>query len=334
MFSSADCFVTICRSFVSLFKHVTVICATCSSANCFVTICGSTFSDVPFYMVTLYCFCLWSWSANCFETISRLFIMIKWAWESHLTHITLQCFQPLMVLLQLEDRPLSMLDLWGWVHCYQWPFIMIIWAMSNITHHLASCSPLIALSLSADHSSCSHWTYLISTIIVHPRINLWTLAVSHRHYFIRTSHYCIPRTVILPFSLFSLTVLLFLLRFFWQSSVITIDTDICLTSTSERSHSINLTLDGLKALDLGIRRWYATWLLDAPESYKSDKFFVDRLPIAVTSIYGQNQPLAVWDDDANEDTHNWSRSRDFTKLRYVSVSIASHFEYVLLHLLL
>jgi len=104
--------------------------------------------------------------------------------------------------------------------------------------------------------------------------------------------------------------------------------EICLTS-SERSHSINLTLNSLKALDKGIRRWYAPWVQEAPESYKSDKFFIDRIPISVTSMYGQNQPLAIWDDDAVEDTDNWSRSRDFTKLRYVSVSIASHFEYVL-----
>ncbi|KAF8326750.1 hypothetical protein F5887DRAFT_1084263 [Amanita rubescens] len=98
------------------------------------------------------------------------------------------------------------------------------------------------------------------------------------------------------------------------------------TNFLQRSHSINLTLDGLKTLDIGIRRWYAQWIQEAPQTYKSDNFFLDRSPIAVTSIYGQNQPLAMWDDETDEDTDNWSRSRDFTKLKYVSVSIASHFE--------
>jgi len=101
-------------------------------------------------------------------------------------------------------------------------------------------------------------------------------------------------------------------------------------SFSQRSHSINLTLDGLKTLDIGIRRWYAQWIHEAPQTYKSDNFFLDRNPIAVTSIYGQNQQLAMWDDETDEDIDNWSRSRDFTKLKYVSVSIASHFEYVIL----
>ena len=108
------------------------------------------------------------------------------------------------------------------------------------------------------------------------------------------------------------------------------DADIHLTS-SQRCHSINLTLNALKTFDTAIKRWYATWLQDAPLSYKSDGFFVDRIPISVTSVYGQNQPLAMWDEDEDEDTHNWSRSRDFTKLKCVSFSIASHFEYV--HLL-
>ena len=82
----------------------------------------------------------------------------------------------------------------------------------------------------------------------------------------------------------------------------------------------------LKAFDAAIKRWYAHWIRDAPISYKADGFFADRIPIAITSIYGQNQPLAIWDDEEDEDTHNWSRSRDFSKLKYVSVSIASHFE--------
>jgi hypothetical protein len=82
----------------------------------------------------------------------------------------------------------------------------------------------------------------------------------------------------------------------------------------------------LKIFHDAIKRWYPIWIQDAPHSYKSDAFFDDRIPIAVTSIYGQNQPLAMWDDDAEEDTQNWSRSRDFTKLKYISVSIASHFE--------
>jgi hypothetical protein len=89
-----------------------------------------------------------------------------------------------------------------------------------------------------------------------------------------------------------------------------------------------LTLNALKTFDAAIKRWFPIWMHSAPHSYKSDGFFLDHIPISITSIYGQNQPLAMWDDDADEDTQNWSRSRDFSKLKYISVSIASHFECV------
>ena len=52
------------------------------------------------------------------------------------------------------------------------------------------------------------------------------------------------------------------------------------------------------------------------------------IPVAVTSLYGQNQPLPVSEDDDDEEAANWCRSHQFDRIKYLSVSIATHLESV------
>lgn len=54
------------------------------------------------------------------------------------------------------------------------------------------------------------------------------------------------------------------------------------------------------------------------------------IPIAVTSLYGQNQPLPIWEDDDAEEADNWSRCHSFNRIKYISISIATHIESVFL----
>ena len=97
---------------------------------------------------------------------------------------------------------------------------------------------------------------------------------------------------------------------------------------SARSASINLNLAYLTKLDTAISRWYNTWVREAPQHYKADNFLSHHIPVAVTSLYGQNQPLPIWEDDDAEDSANWSRSHNFDRIKYLSISIATHLESV------
>jgi hypothetical protein len=93
---------------------------------------------------------------------------------------------------------------------------------------------------------------------------------------------------------------------------------------------IHLNLTEIRVLDTAIQTWYNQWVEQAPAAYKLDQFLTHRIPVAITSIYGQNQPLLITENHDAEDAANWERSRDFSRLRYISFSLASHFVYVYL----
>lgn len=91
---------------------------------------------------------------------------------------------------------------------------------------------------------------------------------------------------------------------------------------------ITLHLVDLRSLDRAIVLWYNVWVSEAPQQYTSDGFLAHRIPVAITSLYGQNQPLPVREDDDAEESANWSRTRDFNRIKYMSLSIATHLESV------
>ena len=82
----------------------------------------------------------------------------------------------------------------------------------------------------------------------------------------------------------------------------------------------------MKLLDSNMGTLFQSWVDGAPDSYKLDGFLTDHIPIGITSIYGQNQPLPVDERHEIEDARNWGRARDFKCMKYVSFALASHVE--------
>ncbi|KAF8627876.1 hypothetical protein AX14_011298, partial [Amanita brunnescens Koide BX004] len=93
-----------------------------------------------------------------------------------------------------------------------------------------------------------------------------------------------------------------------------------------RYNAITLNLTHATNLDSAITRWFNTWVEEAPEDYICDNFLTHHIPVAITSLYGQNQPLPVNQNDDSEELENWSRNRDFTRIKYISFSLATHID--------
>ena len=87
---------------------------------------------------------------------------------------------------------------------------------------------------------------------------------------------------------------------------------------------MHLNLGYLRRLDEAIIQHYEQWINAAPGEYREDGFFVQRRPIAITSRYGQNQELGLNEETEMEEGLNWQRDRDFSRVRYISVAIATH----------
>ena len=72
---------------------------------------------------------------------------------------------------------------------------------------------------------------------------------------------------------------------------------------------------------------YNAWVENAPDSYKTDNFLATHVPITITSRYGQNQPLGT---NTQETLRWWAQLRDFTKLRFICIAIATDIGSVML----
>jgi hypothetical protein len=80
-----------------------------------------------------------------------------------------------------------------------------------------------------------------------------------------------------------------------------------------------LRLIDVLALHEGMKS-YDEWVENAPEAYKDDGFLGAHVPIAVSSRYGQNQPL--YEDD--EPTRTWWRThRKMENIKSVCFAIAT-----------
>jgi len=99
------------------------------------------------------------------------------------------------------------------------------------------------------------------------------------------------------------------------------------TNNGHRDQTIYLNLIQLKSLNNAIKWHYETWVRSAPDIYKEDGFINEQYPVAVTCRYGQNQPLGLFVENEEEEENNWDHDQDFSKLRYISVAIATHLRY-------
>ena len=80
----------------------------------------------------------------------------------------------------------------------------------------------------------------------------------------------------------------------------------------------------MKKLDTAITQHYHTWFKDAPYEYTDDAFFTSRVPVAITSRFGQNQQLAETTPHRKQERSNWLHERDYSKIRYLTFAIATH----------
>jgi hypothetical protein len=83
----------------------------------------------------------------------------------------------------------------------------------------------------------------------------------------------------------------------------------------------------MKRLDRMIIRSYEAWVEAAPDDYKSDLFLQSRIPVAVTSRFGQNQEFASSVDLWAEELDNWARDRDYGRIKYMTIALATHIRY-------
>ncbi|OCH83610.1 hypothetical protein OBBRIDRAFT_840366 [Obba rivulosa] len=63
---------------------------------------------------------------------------------------------------------------------------------------------------------------------------------------------------------------------------------------------------------------YNSYFADAPDYWKEDGFFRDHVPISIACRYGQN--ISIGDNEGDI----WARERDYSKIQFVSVALASH----------
>ncbi|KAM6490423.1 hypothetical protein JOM56_014096 [Amanita muscaria] len=96
------------------------------------------------------------------------------------------------------------------------------------------------------------------------------------------------------------------------------------TTAIEPSRRILLNLDAMKRLDDSIQNLYHQWINDAPAGYFDDDFFTSRVPVAITSRFGQNQQLACTREDELQERTNWRQERDYSRIRYITFAVASH----------
>lgn len=98
----------------------------------------------------------------------------------------------------------------------------------------------------------------------------------------------------------------------------------------ERHRAFEFTLEQIRMINHAMRTYWDRWVMNAPPSWKEDGFLQENVPVAITKRYGQNQKIAVPQADEQE-RNNWNSDRDFTHLRTVAFSIASHLQHVFLH---
>lgn len=65
---------------------------------------------------------------------------------------------------------------------------------------------------------------------------------------------------------------------------------------------------------------------DAPSDWNEDGFLVENSPIIVTSRFGQNVSIAIPGNEESEES-DWQLERDYTKIAFLTMAIATSIEY-------
>ncbi len=70
---------------------------------------------------------------------------------------------------------------------------------------------------------------------------------------------------------------------------------------------------------------YREWVEDAPESWKADGFLTKNSPIIVTSRFGQNAAIVLQGNE-EEEAAMWNVERDYSKIAYLTIALATLIE--------
>lgn len=84
-----------------------------------------------------------------------------------------------------------------------------------------------------------------------------------------------------------------------------------------------LRMVDVQRLDVALRDSYDHWVSQAPPGWFVDEFFRNSSPMIVTCKYGQDQPICI-PGQRHLERDRWESERDYTKMRYVTISLASH----------
>lgn len=94
-----------------------------------------------------------------------------------------------------------------------------------------------------------------------------------------------------------------------------------------QEHSLSLRLTDVQAFDQQWSGTWATFVHNMPSAWKQDSFFLEHTPIVMSCRYGQNQPVGL-PNTLVDAARQWNEERHWEDIKYVSMAIATHFEYV------
>jgi hypothetical protein len=97
---------------------------------------------------------------------------------------------------------------------------------------------------------------------------------------------------------------------------------------NSRDSTIKLNLEELKELDSLIANGFDDWVDLAPDHWKVDRFLTRNSPVVVTSCFGQNAQTAL-SANKEQEALNWEGDRDYSKVAYLTVAIATSIKYAL-----
>ena len=86
-------------------------------------------------------------------------------------------------------------------------------------------------------------------------------------------------------------------------------------------------MEDLRNLDNKLVQGFSDWVNNAPQNWKLDGFISQNSPVIVTSRYGQNAAIAL-EGNRSQEAAAWDRDRDYSKIAFLTVAIATSIKYV------
>jgi hypothetical protein len=99
-----------------------------------------------------------------------------------------------------------------------------------------------------------------------------------------------------------------------------------ITTLIYRTHAAySFKLHEIRQLNDIMEDTYDEWVANAPSGFFKNSFFRDSKPIIISCVVGQNQPICSPDiDSIRLEKRMWAEDRDYSKIKYFSLAIASH----------